>query len=283
MPLTYPLYHFDFETFQQPIPEFKGVSPFQQIPFQYSLHIEYEDKPPEHKEFLGKEGLDPRESLVKKLIEDIPMNVTVLAFNASFEQMVFKSLAKQFDQHKEHLLNISNNIVDLAIPFQKRHYYLPEMRGKYSIKIVLPLLVPEMKRGVIYVDENQFSDQGKLLLQGKFEDLDNFVNSIFIILNGSYDEIIDDSDEDEVSASKTITKIDAIESDHIIVTVISEFEFFMHKKLTTEELLEWQDENDLFGFGLSLFLNSEFLVDKDGVEVHDVVEFDDLSISILNG
>jgi hypothetical protein len=150
--LTYPLYHFDFETFQQPIPEFKGVSPFQQIPFQYSLHIEYEDKPLEHKEFLGKEGLDPRESLVKKLIEDIPMNVTVLAFNASFEQMVFKSLAKQFDQHKEHLLNISNNIVDLAIPFQKRHYYLPEMRGKYSIKIVLPLLVPEMEKAYKNLD-----------------------------------------------------------------------------------------------------------------------------------
>ena len=148
--------------------------------------------------------------------------------------------------------------------------------------MVKQIIEMRMKRGVIYVDENQFSDQGKLLLQGKFEDLDNFVNSIFIILNGSYNDIIDDSDEDEVSASKTITKIDAIESDHIIVTVISEFEFFMHKKLTTEELLEWQDENDLFGFGLSLFLNSEFLVDKDGMEIHDVVEFDDLSISILN-
>jgi len=149
--------------------------------------------------------------------------------------------------------------------------------------MVKQIIEMRMKRGVIYVDENQFSDQGKLLLQGKVEDLDNFVNSVFIILNGSYDEIIDDSDEDEVSASKTITKIDAIESDRIVVTVISEFEFFMHKKLTTEELLEWQDENDLFGFGLSLFLNSEFLVDKDGMEIHDVVEFDDLSISILNG
>ena len=77
--------------------------------------------------------------------------------------------------------------------------------------MVKQIIEMRMKRGVIYVDENQFSDQGKLLLQGKVEDLDNFVNSVFIILNGSYDEIIDDSDEDEVSASKTITKIDAIE------------------------------------------------------------------------
>jgi len=144
--LTYPLYHFDFETFQQPIPEFKGVSPFQQIPFQYSLHVEYKNKPLEHKEFLGEEGEDPRETLVKQLLKDIPMNVTVLAFNASFEKMVLKGLAKQFSQHKNHLLSISNNIVDLADPFKNKHYYLPEMKGKYSIKVVLPLLVPEMGR-----------------------------------------------------------------------------------------------------------------------------------------
>jgi hypothetical protein len=144
--LTYPLYHFDFETFQQPIPEFKGISPYQQIPFQYSLHIEHKNKSIEHKEFLGVEGTDPRQTLVEKLIRDIPLNATTLAFNASFEQMVLKGLAKQFPQYKDHLLNISDNIVDLATPFQKRHYCLPDMKGKYSIKIVLPLLIPEMKK-----------------------------------------------------------------------------------------------------------------------------------------
>lgn len=144
--LTYPLYYFDFETFQQPIPKFKGISSYQQIPFQYSLHIEYQDKSIEHKEFLGIEGTDPRQDLVKQLVADIPLNVTTLVFNASFEKMVLKGLASQFPQYKDHLLNISNNIVDLAIPFQKKHYYLPEMKGKHSIKVVLPLLVPEMEK-----------------------------------------------------------------------------------------------------------------------------------------
>lgn len=144
--LTYPLYHFDFETFQQSIPEFKGLSSYQQIPFQYSLHIENKDGFMEHKEFLGIEGTDPRQALVERLVRDIPLNVTMLAFNASFEQIVLKGLAKQFPQHKEHLLNISNNIIDLATPFQNKHYYLPEMKGRYSIKIVLPLLVPEMEK-----------------------------------------------------------------------------------------------------------------------------------------
>ena len=142
--LSYPFYYLDFETFQQPIPEFKGISPFQQIPFQYSVHVEQNNQTLEHKEFLGKEGSDPRERLVKKLIKDIPMNATVLAFNASFEQMVLKGLAKQFSQYEDHLLSISENIIDIAIPFQKRYYYLAEMKGRHSIKIVLPLLVPEM-------------------------------------------------------------------------------------------------------------------------------------------
>jgi len=144
--LTYPLYHFDFETFQQPIPEFKGISSYQQIPFQYSLHIEYSDSSLVHKEFLGIEGTDPRQTLVEQLVNDIPLNATILAFNAGFEQMVLKGLANQFPQHKDHLLHISNNIVDLATPFQKKHYYLSEMKGKYSIKIILPLLVPEMEK-----------------------------------------------------------------------------------------------------------------------------------------
>ncbi len=57
--LQYPIYHFDFETFQEAIPTFEGMRPYQQIPFQYSLHIEHEDGRLEHKEFLAKEDSDP--------------------------------------------------------------------------------------------------------------------------------------------------------------------------------------------------------------------------------
>jgi hypothetical protein len=146
------LYHFDFETYQQAIPEFNGIRPFQQIPFQYSLHIEHKDKPLEHKDFLGNQGSDPRELLVKQLISDIPLDATVLAFNASFEQSVLKGLAEQFPKYKDHLQNISNNIVDLAMPFQKKYYYQSEMKGKFSLKIVLPLLVPEMGKAYDSLD-----------------------------------------------------------------------------------------------------------------------------------
>ncbi len=73
--MEYPIYHLDFETFQQAVPEYKGIKPFEQIPFQYSLHIEYEDGSLAYKEFLAEEGTDPRSYIAKRLTEDIPQDV----------------------------------------------------------------------------------------------------------------------------------------------------------------------------------------------------------------
>lgn len=69
----------------QAVPEFKGVNPL----FQYSLHIDYKDKL-EHKEFLSECGVDPRYELAKNLINDIPKDACMLAYNASFERDVIK-------------------------------------------------------------------------------------------------------------------------------------------------------------------------------------------------
>lgn len=142
--LTYPIYHFDFETYQQAIPELKGTRPYQQIPFQYSLHIEHQDGNLDHIEFLGDENCDPREELIKSMIYNIPQGATVMVFNESFEKTRIKELAIDFPQYAKELLNIRDGIVDLATPFSQKHYYHPDLKGKYSIKVVLPHLVPEM-------------------------------------------------------------------------------------------------------------------------------------------
>jgi hypothetical protein len=168
--LTYPIYHLDFETFQQAIPEFKGISPFVQIPFQYSLHIEHKDALLEHKEFLAQDGYDPRELLAQKLCEDIPKDVTVLAYNMSFEKGVIKKLASLFPELSSHLLNIHDNIKDLMTPFQQKHYVTPSMNGSYSIKYVLPALVPDMAQAYQELDGvqnggeamNAFANMSKL-------------------------------------------------------------------------------------------------------------------------
>ena len=141
--LRYPLYHLDFETFQQAIPEFDGLHPYEQIPFQYSLHIEYEDGQLEHKEFLAKEGTDPRRAIAESLCRDIPADVCVLAYNMSFERGVLAHLANTFPDLADHLLAIRENICDLMVPFQKQYYYTKAMQGSYSIKYVLPALYPD--------------------------------------------------------------------------------------------------------------------------------------------
>lgn len=141
--LSYPLYFLDFETFQQAIPMYLGICPYDQIPFQYSLHyIESINGELKHKEFLAKEGIDPRRSLAESLVNDIPRNVCVLAYNMSFEKNVIKKLADTYSDLSEHLMNIYSNIKDLIIPFRNKYFYTKNMHGKSSIKYVLPALFP---------------------------------------------------------------------------------------------------------------------------------------------
>ena len=141
--LSYPLYFLDFETMQQVIPLFSGTSPYQQIPFQYSLHyIEYPGGPLQHKEFLAVSGEDPRRAIAESLCRHIPANVCVTAYNKGFECDRLKELAAAFPDLANHLLAIRANIRDLLVPFQSGYYYNRAMGGSFSIKSVLPALFP---------------------------------------------------------------------------------------------------------------------------------------------
>ena len=96
-----------------------------------------------HKEFLSNdyEG-NPMYGLCKRLCEDIPMNSCVLVYNKSFECARLKEMAELFPEFRDHLLNIKDNIIDLMVPFANQDYYLKEMGGRWSIKVVLPSLFP---------------------------------------------------------------------------------------------------------------------------------------------
>lgn len=139
--LSKPLYFLDFETFASPIPKYEMSSPYEQIPFQYSLHYMDGDEL-KHKEFLAEAGTDPRRKLAESLVRDIPLDVCTLAYNMSFEKNVIKKLAMLYPDLAEHLLNIHDHIKDLMIPFKDRYYYNKDMQGSYSIKYVLPALFP---------------------------------------------------------------------------------------------------------------------------------------------
>jgi len=143
--LWYPLYFLDFETFADALPRFDGIRPYQNVPYQYSLHyLEHESAPLGHYEFLTQPGIDPRRELTETLLSQIPDNACVLAYVASFEKGVLNDLARWHPEYTDKIERIVSNMIDLAYPFQKRLFYHWQFNGSYSIKAVLPALVPEL-------------------------------------------------------------------------------------------------------------------------------------------
>ena len=142
--IKYPLYHLDFETMNEAIPPVDGAHSYDQVPFQYSLHIE---KTPggelEHREFLGDKLYCQRE-LAEQLCNDIPVDGTPIAYNMTFEKTVLGHLAEQFPDLASHLLAIRENMIDLLVPFKSGIYYDKAQGGSNSIKYVMPALCPDM-------------------------------------------------------------------------------------------------------------------------------------------
>ena len=142
--IEYPLYFLDFESFQPAIPLYENSRPYEQIVFQYSLHyMEAEGTPLQHTEYLAWPGEDPRRKVAEQLCKDIPLGVTTVAYNMSFEKGRIKALAQLYPDLTEHLMDIYDNMLDLMQPFQKRWFYCRNMQGSYSIKYVLPALFPD--------------------------------------------------------------------------------------------------------------------------------------------
>jgi hypothetical protein len=144
--LWYPLCFLDFETtYMTPVPMFDGTRPYQQVPFQYSLHcLDREGGEVRHHEFLAEPGIDPRREFLENLLNTIPEEACILAYNSTFEVQRLQELAKSFPEHRDWIAAIIHNVRDLMKPFGNRHIYYPEMNGSHSIKAVLPALVPEL-------------------------------------------------------------------------------------------------------------------------------------------
>ena len=145
--LWYPIYFLDFETtFMVPIPMFDDTSPYQQVPFQYSLHcLKNKNAGLQHYEYLAPVHIDPRRELAEKLLSEIPEDACVLTYNKAFETRILNGLAQMLPEHKEKIEKIIDNIRDLMIPFRSKDIYRRQMEGSYSLKYVLPALLPEMK------------------------------------------------------------------------------------------------------------------------------------------
>lgn len=137
--LAYPLYFLDYETINAAIPFFDRTRPYQQIPFQFSLHIE--ETPGAdliHHEFLHRERSDPRRAFAEALIALCGTNGTIIVYNRQFEAGVNASLAGALPEYAEELRAQTERMTDLLVPFRKRWLYHPDQNGSASIKQVLP-------------------------------------------------------------------------------------------------------------------------------------------------
>jgi hypothetical protein len=145
--IEYPICHLDFETIMPGVPMFDESRPYQQIPFQYSVHFqECKDGEVKHYEYLAPSDInvDPRLGLIERMIEDTKEAKTVFVYSIAFERTRINELIRDFPQYKEPLESINNRMVDLIIPFRRKYYRTQSMEGSSSIKKVLPALCPEL-------------------------------------------------------------------------------------------------------------------------------------------
>jgi predicted RecB family nuclease len=142
--LEYPLYFMDFETFAPALPRFAGMRPYGQIPFQWSVHVQR--KPgaePEHYEFLSDNEDDPRPAFIQGLIRVIGRKGSIVAYSTGFEAGCLKNLAQWLPEYEDQIENIQDRLWDLLARI-RAHVYHPAFAGSFSLKRVLPALIPEM-------------------------------------------------------------------------------------------------------------------------------------------
>lgn len=142
--LPFPRYFFDFETINPAVPIWVGTHPYQQVPFQWSCHVEHADGRLEHHEFLDVSGEDPRRECARRLVDlmDGPAGC-VLVYFQPFEKTRLRELAKHLPMLAPGIERVIGKLRDL-LPIVQAHYYHPDQRGSYSIKAVLPTVVPEL-------------------------------------------------------------------------------------------------------------------------------------------
>jgi CRISPR/Cas system-associated exonuclease Cas4 (RecB family) len=142
-PHGFPAYFLDFETNNFAVPIWKGTRPYQQIPFQFSLHTLQESGTLEHSEFLSLDPSDPSQAFAEALASSCGDSGPIYAYNAAFEGSCIKQLIKRFPNLHDSLFAISNRLVDL-LPIARERYYHPSQKGSWSIKAVLPAFAPDL-------------------------------------------------------------------------------------------------------------------------------------------
>ncbi len=139
--LKYPLYFLDFESYSSAMPFYNGLKPYQQIPFQFSVHIiSKKGAKPKQISFIASGGEDPRPAFLKALKKSLGTKGSIIVYNQTFEQTVLKKLGEYYPLYQKWVDSTTERMIDLLIPFRSFFYYHPKQHGSASIKCVLPVL-----------------------------------------------------------------------------------------------------------------------------------------------
>jgi predicted RecB family nuclease len=153
--VEYPLHFLDFETVAPAIPRYPHTRPFQTVPFQWSDYLLHREGSMEHREYLCGEDKDSREEFTRTLLDALGEKGTIFIYTA-YEKDVVASLAEDLPQYRGKLLILQTRFKDLYAAIRK-HFYHPEFHGSFSLKSVLPALVPAMKYESLSIQEGSMA------------------------------------------------------------------------------------------------------------------------------
>jgi predicted RecB family nuclease len=149
--MEFPIHFLDFETIGLAIPRYANTRPYQTIPFQWSDHILYQDDHLDHREYLSNEDRDPRGEFTRTLLDALGTEGSIVIYT-SYETGVLNSLIEHFPQYAEALQAVIDRFIDLY-KIIRNHYYNPNFYGSFSLKYVLPALVPELSYEKLFIQD----------------------------------------------------------------------------------------------------------------------------------
>jgi hypothetical protein len=154
--VIYPIHFLDFETASSAIPRYAGTRPYQAVPFQWSNHILNEDSTLQHHAYLCREDKDPREEFTITLLEALAKDGTIFIYT-TYEKTIIGQLAQHLPEYHDQLNETLSRFKDLCDIIRK-HYYHVKFHGSFSLKFVLPALLPHLSYNNLIIQEgNQAS------------------------------------------------------------------------------------------------------------------------------
>lgn len=173
--IEYPVYYLDFEATVPAIPRYEQTRAYDAVPFQFSLHVENENREIIHREFLHSDASDPRPALARALIEELGDSGTICVYSG-YEKRTINDLMKRLPEHEAALQKLVNRLWDLNRVISN-HYYHPEFHGSLSIKKVLPVLVSDLSYAVLGIQDG--SAAARLYLEAIDSDDNEFKEKTF--------------------------------------------------------------------------------------------------------